>query len=101
MLILAPATGFGARQLFECSARPLAAAAVAGLTAHLLAQQMDGPWAALLVGGLGGAAIYVALVASWSRRVIVAWRRVWEIGKAEDPASQRLAFIPAQKGARA
>lgn len=86
LLILGPSTGFGLRELLRVGARPLGAATVAGLAAHLLAAQIANPWGALLAGGLAGTAIYVALVASWGRGVIAAWRRLWSVRPDPQPA---------------
>jgi PST family polysaccharide transporter len=101
MLMLAPSTGFGMRDLVASGARPLLAATAAGLVAYLLAQQVDGAWGALLVGGLGGAAVYVALIAAWGRRVVVAGRRLWSVGRGSDPGEEGIEFVPAHRGASA
>lgn len=58
--------------LIRCSIRPLLAAVLAGAAAWLTSQLFDVPWVALLVSGLLGGAVYLAVVAPVLARVVPA-----------------------------
>jgi PST family polysaccharide transporter len=83
VIILGRPTGFRARHLLACAIRPLAASVAAALVARLLANQFDQAWPALLVGGAGGTAVYVVLIAAWGRRTVASARALWS-GAVED-----------------
>jgi len=84
-LILGRHCDFGLRRLVVVSAPPLAAAAVAGVAANLVARQIGPPLEALMAGGLAGVLVYGLLLLSWGRRAIDAGRRVWSRGDTGGP----------------
>ncbi len=63
MVFSLPPTGLGVRRLLRPLARPLGAAALAGVVAWLAKQVVAGALSELLIGGFVGALVYLLLVA--------------------------------------
>jgi lipopolysaccharide exporter len=63
-------------QVFLTSAVPAGAAIVAALCARLASSVPTQPWAALVVGSVVGAVVYVALAAHWARGAVARARRL-------------------------
>ena len=62
------ASGMGVRPLVRATVYPVVCSIVAAAVAHVLAGLVADPWASLLLGGLGGCALYAGLVQRWARR---------------------------------
>ena len=77
VLTLARPTGFGFRALAATLARPMAASAAGALVAYLVASKAGGAWTALPAGAASGSLVYVALIASWGRRIVAAAKPLW------------------------
>lgn len=78
LIATAKCTGSSSPDLLRTIIRPLVAALLAGLSAWLVALPMAAPWLRMLVGGMAGGLVYLAvagplLVALLPARVIPAW----------------------------
>ncbi|GHS87598.1 hypothetical protein AGMMS50218_09790 [Actinomycetota bacterium] len=88
LLALRRVAGVPVRPLLGAAVRPLLAAVPAGLVAHLSARALDSAWGGLLVGGVVGTLVYLALLGRWSLRLVTEIRAVYgdaPVAEAEVP----------------
>ncbi|WP_181405819.1 lipopolysaccharide biosynthesis protein [Pseudarthrobacter phenanthrenivorans] len=71
------ASGLTAATLLAPVTRPLAAAVGSGFLAFAASSASPDPWLALVIGGVSGTTLYVAVLATWGKRVLAESRRLF------------------------
>ena len=74
------ATGTSISSLLVATLPPLGAACAAGAVAYLISSALHGPWLRLIAGGLGGMAVYFAVLGPWAYRAFPRARELWRDG---------------------